>query len=113
MILSAVGPRATYAQAVDLKPPSCRVDRDVPSASSFAFVAHDTAPSDTGVYTIALSPESTNLVLSAEPFAPGAPQVRFRLDAIDGTRNADGGAVVADGEGNECAVSVHLAGRHW
>jgi hypothetical protein len=99
------------AQVVDQTPPACKVERDAASTSSFAFIAQELTPTDTGVFAVALSPDSNNLVLTTEPFTAGASSVRFRLEAIDPSQPAEGGAVVADGEGNHCAVSVSLAAR--
>ena len=65
---------------------------------------------DTGIFSIDVTPDSVNLLLTAN-YSPGDPEATYRVDLLDPGQDGWGTVVVTDGVGNTCPVDVSLTGN--
>ena len=70
----------------------------------------DSEPLALGVCTIELAEGAGNLVVTTDPFNPGAAIVRYSVDLVTAGLDGSGTVVVTDCGGNTCEVPVALTG---
>ena len=121
---------AVYAVApnIDPFPPTCDVTFDLTTNTFLGLATDDGLGEDlndnrvldlgedvnlnglldvqSGVASVALSADSTNVFLDVAPFATGAEQVSFSVAQLDSTIEGSGTVVVIDGAGNETSCPV-------
>ena len=88
---------------IDANPPVCSFT----AGTSGSGTATDNQLSeDTGIFSVALDPGSTNLVLNVDPFTPGAGVVNYTVMVPDPTTAGTGGITATDGAGNTCNTQI-------
>lgn len=63
---------------------------------------------DAGIFIVELSPGSSNLTLTVDPFVPGAPEVEYTVTLTNPALDGSGSVVVTDGAGNVCSSAVAI-----
>jgi len=91
---------------IDLTPPVTTLTNRI---ARIEAVSRDTGGANTGLASITLGANSTNLVLYVPPFAQGAPQVTWAVGRLDSLQPGSGTVEVADRAMNMATETISLA----
>ncbi|MEM6784064.1 MAG: hypothetical protein AAF624_10070 [Bacteroidota bacterium] len=96
----------TLDPAGDLTPPTLA---GTASGTVWTGTATDNGLNDTGIATVTLGSDATNLTLSMDTFTPGDAQVRLSVALTDDTQPGSGTLVATDVAGNTATLLVEIS----
>lgn len=91
----------------DVTPPTCTTDQPAPGIVN--GVASDDRPNDSGLQSVDLDPQATNLTLLVVPFNLGDPMVSFTVGRLDSLLPGVGDVTIVDVAGNVTLCPITLA----
>jgi hypothetical protein len=92
----------------DNTPPVCSGSLDGDTFFGTVADALTDDPDNSGVASVSLGPVAENLVLTVNPFEPGAESVSYTVGLIDPTLEGSGSVVGTDGDNNTCQIPVGI-----
>lgn len=94
----------------DVTPPSCSTVQPAPGRVDGE--ARDDRPNDTGIASVVLGAQTSNLILTVDSFTTGDPVVTWVVGRLDSSMPGQGDITITDVAGNitDCAVALAPAG---